>query len=888
MRQPRRRQQERDREVAFNTERFLQGRLNDRVALLWAADLGPDQDAERQAVRSILEFPRQAVEEPYSTAWRCVVESWKADRLDPDLKAIDIREQLLSGVHPGLLLDDVVRLVAPQLVIEMSGLWEARRRRRARHATDILHLRMTGSRIVGLAEVGLATVDDAQILAELVDRLEAALILALHWSRRLGPDASWSVNWIARVYPPPPVAVEEDDDDGGDPDRHRGGFAPVARLISESLAALAELDPVAAAKRVQRLELLDWPLTRRLWAAAARHPDLADGGQIGRWLLALDDDWFWNNGRYPEVAELRARRFGHLGTEQQQAIEARLRGRPPAVRYRRRLDRDVRERLRDEHAADELRRIAAAGHVLSASSQRWLTTRSTGPGVHVAGGVEDGLFETDRYVPPEPAPYTTEEGGALIQQLESDLSGRLYIEGRPAMDYVTVNADKVFELVQTQAAPHAYPRVWAALASAARDQWIGIAPESPEWAEQQPRAEALLAALAAQPPGALDKAIDGVSYWIDGTAKVLGTDDRYRRLWLTLWPAAVVETNRDYPKSDDDKLVVFDDDGDNDDLASAALNSSAGRMMSAFLAMLPKRSENATPFADARLAELREAVLQADGAARRQALYRLLMGLGYMRAVDQVWADQHLVAPLTEGTGGDPRLWEAISRIGLLPHDTLQIIGPDMARTARETRLPQEVRARLAERLVLPILHDLARDRAPSVSLVEIQQMLRLGGDAVRTRSASALVQFLENREEDLAALYGRSVRRLLLEAWPLDRAALSPALSDALAALPAATGTAFSQAVGDIDGLLIPFDAWSLWDYGLYGKKQPDGRILLYPNTVDEAAALLKLLDRTVGEEEGAIVPRDIDAALQKIAELAPNLAQERAFARLLSLARR
>jgi hypothetical protein len=91
---------------------------------------------------------------------------------------------------------------------------------------------------------------------------------------------------------------------------------------------------------------------------------------------------------------------------------------------------------------------------------------------------------------------------------------------------------------------------------------------------------------------------------------------------------------------------------------------------------------------------------------------------------------------------------------------------------------------------------------------------------------------------------------------------------------------------VDDIADLLMPFDAWSLWEYRIY-EKDGEGRTLRSLATEEEAFAMLKLLDLTIGHEEQAVRPRDLDAALAAIAARSKAAARTTAFARLSALTR-
>lgn len=873
--------EEAQREITYNTRRFLDDRLSDPSVLAWAARLGPERTAEREAVRSAVSFPHRDLAEPFRTGWLHVLESWSSSA-DPDFRAAEISHGIEAGADPGLFLAEIVDLVTPRLTIDASALFMARRTGPPTTANDIFYSQLSSHGLYRLDQLGLGALREAHLLAELVDRLEGALIQSLHRARRLSEATLRSANRVGRVFVLPAGAVEDDEE--RDPDLYRSGFAPLARLFSEALDRLAEADVGAARSRADRLALLPWPLTRRLWAAAARRSNFIDGETVGQWLASQDDEAFWSIGQFPEVAELRAVRFGDFDTALQAQIEARLLKRPLARLFGTKFDKTVRERLRDEAASTELRRIQAAGHRLSAAARDWLARL---PASAAMSSPSQDLYESDRYVPDAPTPiYALVDGAALIERLDKDLKGRLYVEGRPAMDYVFANSDKVFEQLSAMPEPHRFPRVWAALASAARDAWIGVEPGSVDAAKRLPRAQAMLEALHAQPAGALDQAIDGVSYWIDGVAAALGHDQRFRELWRRLWPAAIQETNGRAVEDEEERRSVSL--GEDKRLESQALNSSAGRMISAFFTLLPNLKETPSPFDDRDLRRMRQDLVDATGVARLQGLYRLLTALGYMRQAEQDWADEHLIAPLRAGDGDDLRLWEAISRIGLLPLKTMATIGPNMARVVQGSSLSETVRAGLAERLVLSVLGALNRGEPEPVSLAEVAQMLRLGGDTVRTACARAMARFMEAESVDRPARYERSVKVLLTGAWPLDRAARSPMLSKGLARLPATTGAAFSACVDDVRGLLVPFKAWSLREYGLYAKGETGEPRLAHPNTRAEAIALVTLLDRTIGEQEGAIAPRELDLALQAAVVKAPRLANDSAYRRLLSLARR
>lgn len=97
----------------------------------------------------------------------------------------------------------------------------------------------------------------------------------------------------------------------------------------------------------------------------------------------------------------------------------------------------------------------------------------------------------------------------------------------------------------------------------------------------------------------------------------------------------------------------------------------------------------------------------------------------------------------------------------------------------------------------------------------------------------------------------------------------------------------AFAQAERLIEPSLVPFEAWSLLDSGLFGDEGGSPRIGII-DTTEKGESLLRLFDATIGTAEGAVSPYDLPAALQQVARIAPNGLSKPAYRRLAALARR
>lgn len=99
--------------------------------------------------------------------------------------------------------------------------------------------------------------------------------------------------------------------------------------------------------------------------------------------------------------------------------------------------------------------------------------------------------------------------------------------------------------------------------------------------------------------------------------------------------------------------------------------------------------------------------------------------------------------------------------------------------------------------------------------------------------------------------------------------------------------GEAFAEAVDTIARFLVPFECWSMINYGLYGDEGEAKKVAVI-NDEAKARALLKLLDLTVGTSEGAVIPHDLTDALDQIRSVAPALVDFPVFRRLSTAARR
>jgi hypothetical protein len=174
--------------------------------------------------------------------------------------------------------------------------------------------------------------------------------------------------------------------------------------------------------------------------------------------------------------------------------------------------------------------------------------------------------------------------------------------------------------------------------------------------------------------------------------------------------------------------------------------------------------------------------------------------------------------------------------------------------------------------------------------------LIRSLDDEIRSSGAEAVQRFVSDLSvpNEAAAgvwlpenLFRSAAVPFLQQVWPQERSLATPGVSRALSDLPATAGAAFAEAVNAIERFLVPFDCWSMQSYGLYGNENGTARLALIDDS-RKAAALLRLLDLTIGNADVSVIPRDLANALEQIRVISPILSRKQEFRRLAAAARR
>ena len=173
--------------------------------------------------------------------------------------------------------------------------------------------------------------------------------------------------------------------------------------------------------------------------------------------------------------------------------------------------------------------------------------------------------------------------------------------------------------------------------------------------------------------------------------------------------------------------------------------------------------------------------------------------------------------------------------------------------------------------------------------------MIRSLDDEVRTHCAEAITRFVSELSGEKIAdppspeqLFQAAAKPFLRDVWPQEIYLTSPGISDRLSRLPAITRGEFAKAVRAIERFLVPFECWSMLDYGLYSGDSDRTPKLSMIDDKAKAEALLRLLNLTIGTEENAVIPHNLGDALEQVRKVAPNLVRTPEYRRLETEARR
>ncbi|MBY0361507.1 MAG: hypothetical protein K2X45_06325 [Phreatobacter sp.] len=849
--------------------------------------------------------------EPWASAWRLIEECWSHPQTEGRIGTAiyGIQNRLRAGDRSGAVVSAIVGVVAPRLKVEPIDAWRwnyVQKPRKPKTVDHIVSAGLTSGDLVDLNVLELAKINDLAFLVSLVNALESAVNHGLDIARRLGWDGQrhlWQLGDLKRAYY---VADAPRASDNRDPDAFNRGIAPSVKLLHAVVTRISVLDPAEAQSFALRWRSNSSPVHIRLWAAMSREAQITPADKVADFLIALDADRFWGVHGFPEITELRAVRFRDMNAGAQEAIVSRIEKGPPRNHWPRKGDPAEVKNARLYWSLRELRRIEVGCGVLPSRAKTWLDAHAAQfaelAEMTIEDGFPGGVTVTRRDVKPD-TKFDTLSGYERLRGLEVALGiGRRGWDDDPAEranDWINQqgNAEELLaDFETTTSGADDFPKVWNRFGWAHRPrQRDGQAAPDAELSAEAGRVLRLLNQLS---DATLSSAIEGVCAWLEAWERHAVKLSLALPIWIRLWPIAVEVTDRKPEEADEADLNVVTrvDDDEREPMELDTLNTPAGKLVGVFLAACPSLTPGAQAFpAGSMERQMRDIVIATEGRSGLIAKHRMIEGLPYFIHADPDWAKEHLIAPLLKADGAARALWRAVAR---RTHFTrvLESIGAAMAERANDRRLGRNTRRRLVFSLVVESLHAFREGRAPAVPNQRIQQMLRTLDDEVRASAANAIQVFVRDvsskppPDQSVSTrdgLFRAAAAPFLREVWPQERSLATPGVSGALADLPATSGEAFAEAVDAVARFLVPFECWSMVNFGLYGEEGEASKLAII-NDEEKAKALLKLLDLTIGALEGAVVPHDLTDALDQIQSVAPLLAETPIFRRLATAARR
>ncbi len=899
----------RDQGTVGSTAAFLESRLEEKGTIEWALRLGSNDIVKRIATLWLLNRKEGiALREPWRSAWRIIEESWNHPTVRYDLRRNEyiVKDRLSSGERSDSLVSAIVDLVAPRLVLKSYGtrereLYKIPKRPRTFH--HLFRSSLSCGKTIDPSFLGLDRLMDGEFILSLANALDAAVVRGLNLARGIG----WAHTHLhlRRVYH---VSEPERSEETYEPDEFNQDIAPPVKLLYAVASQLIEVDSSAAQGFVSRWNRKDSPIHLRLWAAMSRDPRVTSAKAVGDFLLRLNYRLFWDVHHHPEITELRARRFSELGDSTQKRVTKRIRRGPPRRFWpeNENADSDRVDEARLYWIVRELKRIEVAGGTLPQADRVWLETNIVRfSGLAEMNRIDEGFLDLPKgeSLPADPVLSLDtckdiDRLRTLDQAFTPPRSGWVDDPGELSWDWLREKGNALKVLKDFEASPSGgaeFPKVWE------RFGWAHSPPEDQqqETNERDLPSEAcrVLELLQKLPEETLSKAIDGITHWLSAWQKYVVDLPNWSAVWYRVWPLAVAKTNGIQPLNGDstshtEVSLHLDRDWDHD-----ILNTSAGKLVGVFLTGCPDLVIDSKPFdCSSELHKMRAQVVNISGRARLIAKLRMILDLEYFLKADQEWTENHLIEPLRADEDEALVLWSAIGGRRRF-RGVLEIIESDMVERSTDARLDRETRRSLAFSLVVESLHALRERREPAVPYDQIQQMIRSLEAEVRTYCAETITRFVNDLSEpsdqepdppSREDLFLSAAKPFLVQVWPQERSLASPGVSAGLSRLPAAARGEFAEAVNAVERFLIPFDCWSMLEYGLYGNDDDEMPKLSMIEDEARAEALLGLLDRTVGTAEDSVIPLDLGDALDQIRGVAPNLPQASEYRRLETAARR
>lgn len=873
-----------ERRAAHCVQNFALERLEEEATISWARGLRPADRASRLGLQRLLSRRanwKEALTEPWATAWHLVEESWRpvpyTDLDEARSASFEINRRLDRGDRSLSLAEKMAEFVTPSL--QLNDPWESagadgEEGHVPRTWRDLFRAELRSVSMTELRRLGVADVDDPEFLSRLIRALEAVLARGVDLGRWIAGknDVEFlGLGPLQRVY-----FVGDGVDDSYESVAR--GIAPVAKLLHAAVKQVAGIAPAEATEILRRWLSVGQPVYRRLWAALARDAGLVKVAELQDVLRQLTDNELWLPA-YPEFSELLALRFGELDLKTQGDLLARLRDGPQSELW---PDVDA-EEARQWHLRTSIRqikRIQDAGGELTVEVEEWLDAHLAERPETVVDGVSLDFTSAPDVGPDRVEPDRELDGyrdGDMLVELNGRLAAEEPFYGGGAASWFEARTTRVLAAMRVERrAGLDFPHIWRAIG------WRYRPPvnDGPADSERELHAEAvrlleLIRSLSAETLATV--AEDLVRCWSNWQPHIQA-DSLARKVWLDLWPHAVDTTNA----------------RDGGTLEHDLSNTPAGVLARGATRLAPDLQGEQGISQDSEFGQILEAAVEAQGRAGCLAVAWLVCDIRWYLRADRAWAERYLVTPLRKGAGADEErteatiaLWDVMLRLGLsgpLPR-VLVADAMELVELTGEPKLSSLSRRRLLSEWVWAVLRFFFRGREPIPEALELQQLLRRLDDEMRGWCVTELWRCLVKHGDDSPEeRFDQAVAPFLEQVWPKERTLVSRSVSHSMAGIPAASRGEFVAAVEAVARFLEPGSVTSRHDYGLGSHEDLEAIV----DTEEKAEALLRVLDLTVGSGDDATTPWDLEELLAWIRGVAPKLVERPEFAQLTTMAQR
>ena len=692
----------------------------------------------------------------------------------------------------------------------------------------------------------------AKLPSELLSRLLERGSIALRDSLNQAADLEWIGGkrdvpnlLVHRVYIPESELPEGEtaDVEGRDPDAYNNNFAPLARMLTAAIFALADKNISAARSLIAPWRGRTEGLFIRLFAVAGWRSDLVDAEEVGGFLTSVTNNAFWRWIIFPEIATLRALRWNDLESQWRSILETKLIEGPSDDAFL--SDEPVPEVTKLFHRDHELARLADSNCIISPRTKELVTQRREADSRFPTSipALERGQEAARvRWVPDgNPDTFSGVAADQLLAGLLVTSSQHNFERGNDAEAFGRTLEGKrrILEALSLGATDQEQiGKAWSLLFSYPHEQnektEIGrqVVEQIAKLAFEMPKTT--FGTLAAQ-----------ICYWLDGAEAAFPKFQRADELWIALLPYAESEANQQR---------LSDETSNEVDLTMAALNEPLGHLLSMFIRRcpsMPAEEKERPPLP----AEFVQPLKGLTGRAKELVANRIVVAIPYYFLADKAWLEDAVISVLIKDNVASDRLWEAFAKYGRIPPREVWLrLQHSVFRSLSSSKLSPEAKRRLAEMSVMVWVWSKDEKSNFEVNSEALRTALGLANDDVRGATAWQFAHLFHSKEasdkdedsEPTDELWPRLGSAFFQEVWPLESALQSPATANDFARIPVGVGLKyFSEAVGIVLPYLLSFEVWAVMtefqlDPGKPGTKAivsafPDDTLVLLAVCINE-----------------------------------------------------